>query len=68
MSQGVNYLHSHSALERDMKFKKYEVLVDEEFKDMFDRTQQYVYKGTVYYRVNTLEFVKKGGIFKNFAL
>ena len=32
MSKGFNSLHSHSGLERELKFKKYLVLVDEEYK------------------------------------
>lgn len=72
MSLQASYLHSHSALERELRFPKHVVLVDEKFRDMFnpDTTKDFIVgSGTerkVYLKVPILEFVKKGGVFKNF--
>ena len=66
MSQGVNYLHSHSSIEREERFPKHIVLVDEEYEKLFEKTVLYVYNGKTYLQVRTLEFVKRGGLFKNF--
>lgn len=67
MSNGVNFLHSHSGIEREMKFPKDKVLVDERYYDMFsgEPLSEYGYKRRRYYAVNILSFVRKGGIFKN---
>lgn len=72
MSQGVTYLHSHSDIERNVRElvrDKFHVLVDKEFKHMFDDcttdVHPYSYKGKMYYRVPTYAFYKKGGLFKN---
>ena len=67
MSNGINYLHSHSGIERDQKFKKDVVLVDEKYKDMFsgEPTIPYGYKKKTYIMVNTYSFARKGGVFKN---
>ena len=67
MSHGLNYLHSHSALERELRFPKHTVLVDERFKHLFlaDTIQKFVYNKEVYYKVPILSFVHKGGVFKN---
>ena len=65
MSQGINYLHSHSALERDLNLPKRVVLVDEKFAEMFRVTRSFEYKDKVYYKVPVMEFVRKGGAFKN---
>ena len=65
MRHGRNLLHSHSGLERELKFKKHIVLVDEEFGDLFIAKTPFRYNGVDYYKVNTLEFVNKGGQFKN---
>jgi hypothetical protein len=69
MSGKFNVLHSHSGLERELKFKKHVVLVDEEYKHMFleDTIEKFKYLGKVYYKVPILSFVRKGGIFKNFT-
>lgn len=61
-----SFLHSHSGLEREKRFPKHTVLVDEKFGDMFSFTKQFMYNGKMYYQVNTYEFVKMGGVFRNF--
>lgn len=65
MSHGLTQLHSHSGIEREYKFPKHEVLVDEMFGDMFPFKQPFMFNGKSYYRVPTIDFVKKSGIFKN---
>ena len=69
MSQGINYLHSHSGIERERKFPKHIVLVDERFKDEFndcpDKITPYKVNGKTYYKVPILLFIAKGGVFKN---
>lgn len=62
-------MHSHSSIERDLKLPKRFVLVDEEFKDRFisDAIEPFKYNGVKYYKVPTLSFVEKGGVFKNLA-
>lgn len=68
MSKKFNMLHSHSGLEREMKFPKHFVLVDAQFKNMFIECniKPITYGGRTYYQVPTLAFAKKGGFFKNF--
>lgn len=68
MSNKVTYLHSHSGLERELKFPKHTVLVDEEYKGLFieGTIEPFKYNGVNYYKVPILSFVNKGGIFKNF--
>lgn len=68
MSNRVNYLHSHSGLERELKFKKNVVLVDEKYKELFEGEpvcQLFVHNKMNYYKVNILSFFYKGGVFKN---
>ena len=67
MSLGLDYLHSHSWLEREMKIEKRFVLVDTMFADLFlnDAVKKRTVQRKVYLRVPTLSFVRKGGIFKN---
>ena len=67
MSDGHNYLHSHSKLERLLQFEKKEVLIDTRYKDMFgeELLTPFRYKNHDYYKVNILTFVRKGGVFKN---
>ena len=69
MSNKMNFLHSHSALERELKFPKHIVLVDEEYKNLFleDAIEKFTYCRKVYYKVPILSFVNNGGVFKNFA-
>lgn len=69
----VSILHSHSALERELRFPKHVVLVDLQFADMFDskKTKEFTTligsADKTYLRVPILDFVKLGGIFKNFS-
>lgn len=65
MSKSCDVLHSHSALERELKFPKHTVLVDEEFGDMFPAKTPFEYKGVKYFKVRTIDFVNKWGTFKN---
>ena len=67
MSDGHNYLHSHSGIEREMHFPKDTVLVDEKYEDLFggEPVNKFLYKKKRYIKVNILSFVKKGGVFKN---
>lgn len=67
MSKKLSSLHSHSALERELKFPKHFVLIDEQFKTMFlsSIVKPYRCNGRIYYQVPTLEFIRKGGVFKN---
>lgn len=69
MSGKFNILHSHSGIERELKFPKHLVLVDEEYKSLFieDTISQFKYNGKIYYKVPVLAFVHKGGVFKNFT-
>lgn len=74
MSQGITYLHSHSDIERNVRElvrDKFHVLVDEEFKHVFDDcttdVRPYAYKNKIYYLVPTYAFYKKGGLFKNLS-
>lgn len=64
MSTGINYLHSHSGIEKEQDFPKKEVLVDEEYKALFSNPEPYWYKDKLYYKVSTGEFAYKGGRFK----
>lgn len=65
MSFGKEYLHSHSGLERELRFPKHTVLVDEIYGDLFLVKQPFVKNKISYYKVPTMEFVNKGGVFKN---
>lgn len=51
---------------------KFHVLIDEEFKHMFDDCKRDVrpfkYNGITYYKVPTYAFFRKGGVFKNLTL
>lgn len=64
MSTGINYLHSHSGIEKEQDFPKREVLVDEEYKELFTNPEPYWYKEKLYYKVSTREFAYKCGRFK----
>lgn len=74
MSQGKDFLHSHSALERELRLPKHLVLVDERFRDKFDerRMAEVVHYDEghkiIYLKVPVLDFVKQGGIFKNLSV
>lgn len=67
MSKNLTILHSHSGLERNLKFPQSFVLVDEEFSDMFDseHVKPFKHNRIVYLKVPILMFVNKGGVFKN---
>ena len=73
MSQGINYLHSHSGLERTLRdddiVNKSHVLIDEQYKMMFAdgaiRLTPLKINGVRYYKVPILSFVRKNGVFKN---
>lgn len=72
MSQGINYLHSHSGLERSMPETlndKFHVLIDKEYKHIFEvygiDVKPVSYNKTKYYKVPTYAFFRHGGVFKN---
>ena len=67
MSHKIDILHSHSALERALKMPKHTVLVDEKFKDLFMKGsyKEFSCQKIKYIKVNTYDFYKKGGVFKN---
>lgn len=69
MSHGLEYLHSHSALERELKLPKHMVLIDAKFVHMFASTSAVPleYCQVRYFKVPTLAFIKMGGIFKNLS-
>lgn len=67
MSHGLTFLHSHSGLERNLRFPKRTVLVDAKFAYMFsgEPCVPFTHDRIEYVKVNILSFVKKGGVFKN---
>lgn len=72
MSYGINYLHSHSELERSLPETakdKFHVIIDGEYKRMFEldgvEVKPFKYKKIQYYKVPTYAFFMKGGVFKN---
>ena len=69
MSKGLEKLHSHSGLERDLKFPKHTVLVDASFASVFHKsgieTIPFRYNGLEYVKVSVLAFIHAGGQFKN---
>lgn len=72
MSHGINYLHSHSGIERDVRElakDKFHVLIDEEYKHLFDDcmpdVKPFKHGHMQFYRVPTYAFFAKGGVFKN---
>ena len=69
MSRGLTVIHSHSALERELKLPKHMVLIDAKFVNMFASSKSIPleYCKIRYFKVPTLEFVKQGGIFKNLS-
>lgn len=70
MSFGLNYLHSHSDLERTLHFPKRFVIVDEKFAKLFlaDTIKHFRHNGVNYIQVPILSFVKCGGVFKNLSI
>ena len=65
MAKETTFLHSHSALERDLKLPKSVVLVDEEFGDRFIEKKAFRIHSMDYYKVPILSFINQGGVFKN---
>ena len=65
MANETTFLHSHSALERDLKLPKSIVLIDEEFGDRFIEKKPFRVRSTDYYKVPILSFINQGGVFKN---
>lgn len=66
MSKGLNALHSHSLLERELEMPKHQVLVDVEYQSVFVDidTKPFRYGGVDYLKVPTYIFAKRGGMFK----
>ncbi len=69
MSRNLNQLHSHSALERDLRMPKNMVLIDAEYGEFFKGhiLIPFRFNGVDYFKVNILLFVYAGGIFKNLS-
>ena len=69
MSHGLLFLHSHSALEREMRIPKNTVLVDVKYGHLFLDVPHTPFKcgSKNYYKVNIWSFIKKGGVFKNLS-
>lgn len=69
MSHNLNQLHSHSALERELRMPKSTVLVDAEYAELFKGhiLMSYRFNGVEYLKVNILLFVHTGGVFKNLS-
>lgn len=73
MSHEINYLHSHSGIERELKMPKHLVLVDERYEDFLlggslkgqVKFHHVKYNGKTYLKVPIMMFVKNGGVFKN---
>lgn len=65
-----NFLHSHSGIERDLCMGKHHVLVDVKFMPLFslrDLGSVFERKGVKYVEVETLAFIRKNGVFKNYS-
>lgn len=69
MSKGLTQLHSHSGLEGALGFPKHIVLIDARFSHLFvgGMCIPFKHNGIEYCKVETLQFVKNGGIFKNLS-
>lgn len=67
MSYGKDYLHSHSGLERELRFPKHIVLVDEKYGHLFKKFVPFKHGDIMYYKVPIMDFVKNGGVFKNLS-
>lgn len=67
MTKGLGNLHSHSALERELRLPKGFVIVDAKYKGLFnpDTVCPYELEGVRYIIVPILRFVELGGVFKN---
>ena len=71
MSHGLTQLHSHSDLERNLKFPKHTVLIDANLGSLVHKrgfkTVPFRANGKDYLTVNILDFVHSGGVFKNLS-
>jgi hypothetical protein len=75
MSYGHLYLHSHSALERnvddeDIVNKSHVLICDvglKFFEDVKEFLPKIIINKKTYYKVPIMSFVKKGGVFKNLS-
>lgn len=67
MSYGKDYLHSHSGLERELRFPKHIVLVDEKYGHLFKKSVPFKHGDIMYCKVPIMDFVKNGGVFKNLS-
>ena len=70
MSNGINFLHSHSGIERSTPQTlrdKAHVIVDKRFRVLFPDAlcEEFKYKERTYIKVPTYLFYKRGGVFKN---
>lgn len=65
MSHKKNYLHSHSALEREKGIPKHKVIIDIEFGNLFAVKQLVRFNKEDYYLVDTYTFYQRGGVFQN---
>lgn len=72
MSTGITQLHSHSGLERELKFPKHIVLVDVMYAPTFMKqgvkVLHFKHNGVEYIKIPILDFVANGGIFKNLSV
>ena len=69
MSAGLTILHSHSGLERELKFPKHIVLIDTKFASLIHalgaNTEPFRFGSKDYVKAPVMAFVKAGGVFKN---
>lgn len=69
MNEAALGLHSHSGLERELNMRTNKVLVDVKFAPIFSPEalgDVFEMRGVKYVEVNTIAFVHKNGVFKNF--
>ena len=71
MSFGLSILHSHSGLERELKFPKHTVLIDASMGAQVHKygikTVPFRCRNKEYLKVAILDFVRAGGVFKNLS-
>ena len=71
MSLGFSVLHSHSVLERELNFPKHTVLIDGCFSPVVHskggKTVPFHIRNKAYAKVSVPDFVRAGGVFKNFS-
>lgn len=70
MSTGLTKLHSHSGIERELKFPKHTVIIDTEYANLFpeEALTPLKFYNRDYFKVDVLLFVNAGGIFKNLSI